>query len=56
MAAKLLRLPLAWVAHKQQAVVLHELVLDFPLRGLIDILLVKRHDPSCNRLSNRVDL
>jgi hypothetical protein len=56
MSAELLRLPLSWVANKEEAIVLHELVLDFSLGCLVNVFLVESHNATCNSLPDCVDL
>merc|ERR1719199_262535 len=53
---ELLRLAAARVGDQQGAIVRHKDVLDLPLGGLVDVLLVVGDDGLGNRLPDRVDL
>lgn len=54
--AELLGLAAARVRDEEVSVVGHEEVLDLALRGLVDVLLVERHDGLGDRLADGVDL
>lgn len=54
--AELLGLAATRVGHEKVAVVRHEKVLDLTLGGLVDVLLVKRHDGLRDSLADCVDL